>query len=64
VDSKFLSEKLKGREPSEDLGIDWEDNFRINLREIWLEVVDWIYLAHDRGTWQAHVNMVMNIQVP
>jgi len=25
--------------------------------------IDWIDLAHDRGTWQAVVNAVMNLQV-
>jgi hypothetical protein len=23
----------------------WEDNIRMDIREIWFEVVDWIYLA-------------------
>jgi hypothetical protein len=26
----------------------WEDNIRMNLREIGWEVVDWIHLAQDR----------------
>jgi hypothetical protein len=25
----------------------WEDNIRMDLREIGLEVVDWMYLAQD-----------------
>jgi hypothetical protein len=27
----------------------WEDNIRMNLREIGWEFVDWIHLAQDRG---------------
>jgi hypothetical protein len=27
----------------------WEDNIRLDLREIVWEVMDWIYLAEDRG---------------
>jgi hypothetical protein len=25
-----------------------EDNIEMNLGELWLKVMDWIYLAHDR----------------
>jgi len=31
----------------------WEDNIRIDLREIVWETVDWIHLAQDRGQWQT-----------
>jgi hypothetical protein len=27
----------------------WEDNIRMDLKEIGWEVVDWIHLAYDRG---------------
>jgi hypothetical protein len=33
----------------------------MDLREIWLEGVDLIYLAQDRDWWCAVVNMVMNL---
>jgi hypothetical protein len=42
----------------------WEDDNRINLRELEWEVVDWIYLAQDRDTLQALVNTVLNLRVP
>jgi hypothetical protein len=42
----------------------WEDNIRMDLREIGLEVVDWLYLPQYRDQWRAVVNTVMNIQVP
>jgi hypothetical protein len=29
----------------------WEDNIRMNLREVGWEGVDWIYLAQDRDQW-------------
>jgi hypothetical protein len=41
-----------------------EDNIKINLREIRLEVVDWIHLARDTDQWQAFVNTVMNRRIP
>jgi hypothetical protein len=42
----------------------WEDNIKIDLREIGFRDVDWIYLAWDRDTWRAVVNTVMNHRVP
>jgi hypothetical protein len=42
----------------------WEDNNKIDLREIGIDVVNWIWLAQDRVQWQGFVNMVMNLQVP
>jgi hypothetical protein len=39
----------------------WEDNIRIDIREIRYEGVDWIDLAHDRDQWRALVNTVMNL---
>jgi ribosome biogenesis protein Nip4 len=42
----------------------WEDNIRMELREIGWDFVDWMHLAQDRYQWQVFVNMVMNLQVP
>jgi hypothetical protein len=42
----------------------WEDNIRMDLREIGWGGMNWIYLAHDRVQWRALVNTVMNLWVP
>jgi hypothetical protein len=42
----------------------WEDNSKMDLREIGFEDVDWIHLAQDRDRWRAPVNTVMNLRVP
>jgi hypothetical protein len=42
----------------------WEDNTKMDLREIGFGDVDWFHLAQTRDTWQAPVNTVMNIRVP
>jgi hypothetical protein len=42
----------------------WEDNIKIDLREIGWDGMKWIHLAQDRGQWRALVNTVMNLQVP
>jgi hypothetical protein len=39
----------------------WEDNIKMDLREIGFEDVDW---AQDRDRWRALVNTVMNLRVP
>jgi hypothetical protein len=42
----------------------WEDNIRMDLREMGLEGFDWLHLAHDKDQWRALVNTVMNPRVP
>jgi hypothetical protein len=42
----------------------WEDNIRMDLREIGFGDVDWIQWAHDMDRWRALVNTVMNLRVP
>jgi hypothetical protein len=40
------------------------DNNKMNVREIRLGGMDWIYLAQDRDQWRAVVNAVLNLRVP
>jgi hypothetical protein len=42
----------------------WEDNIKMDLREIGFGDVDWIHWAQDRYRWRAHVTTVMNLRVP
>jgi hypothetical protein len=42
----------------------WEDNIKMDLREIVIDGANWIQLAQNRVQWWAFVNMVMNLQVP
>jgi ribosome biogenesis protein Nip4 len=42
----------------------WEDNIKMDLREIGFGDVDWIHLAQDRDRWRALMNTVMNLRVP
>jgi hypothetical protein len=42
----------------------WEDNIKIDLREIGFGDMDWFHLAQDRDWWWALVNTVMNFRVP
>jgi transcription termination factor 2 len=42
----------------------WEDNIKMDLREIGIEGVNWIHLAQDRVQWRAFVNTAMNLRDP
>jgi hypothetical protein len=60
----ILVGRPEGRRP---LGIPrrrWEDNIKMDLREIGFGDVDWIDWAQDRNRWRALVNTVMNLRVP
>jgi hypothetical protein len=61
---KVLVTKFEGKRPLGRPTHRWEDNIRMDLREIVCEGVYWIHLAQDRDQWQALVNTVMNFQVP
>jgi hypothetical protein len=42
----------------------WEDNIKMDLREIGIDGTNWIQLAQDRVKWQSCVNTVMNLRAP
>jgi hypothetical protein len=42
----------------------WEDNIKMDLREIRIDEASWIHLAQDRVQWRAWVDTVMNLRVP
>jgi len=42
----------------------WEDDIRMDLREVGCEFVDWMELAQDRDRWRALSSVVMDPRVP
>jgi hypothetical protein len=42
----------------------WEDNIKMDLKEIGIDGANWIQLALDRVQCRAFENMVMNLRVP
>jgi hypothetical protein len=42
----------------------WEDNIKLDLREIAIEGANWIRLAQDRVQWRDFVSTVINLRVP
>jgi hypothetical protein len=64
MNTKFWSENLKGRDHSEDTGVDGRKILERILGKYGEGIVDWIHLAQDRDKWQALVITVMNFRVP
>jgi hypothetical protein len=60
----ILVGKPKGKRPLGRPRHRWEDNIRMDLREIGWEGVDWMHLDQDSDQWQALVNIVRNLRVP
>jgi hypothetical protein len=42
----------------------WEDNIKMDLREIGIDGANWIQMAQDMVQWRACMNTVMNLRVP
>jgi hypothetical protein len=60
----ILVGRPEGRRPLGRPRRGWEDNNKMDLREIGFWDVDWIHLAQDMDRWRALVNAVMNLRVP
>lgn len=56
-------EKTEGKRPLGSSRSKWDDNIKIDLKVIILEVVDWIHLAQDREKWWT-VGYIKNLKVP
>jgi hypothetical protein len=60
----ILVGRPEGRRPLGSPRRRWEDNFKMDLREIGFGDADWIHWAQDRDRWGALVNTLMNLRVP
>jgi hypothetical protein len=60
----ILVGRPEGRRPLGRPRRRWEDNIKMDRREIGFGDGDWIDLAQDRDRWRALVNTVMNLRVP
>jgi hypothetical protein len=56
--------KLEGRRPLERIRHKWEDNIKMDLREVEWESMRWIGLFQGRYRCRAVVNAVVNLRVP
>jgi hypothetical protein len=60
----ILVGRPEGRRPLGRPRRRWEDNIKMDLREIGFGDVDWIHWPQDRDRWRALVNTVMSLRVP
>jgi hypothetical protein len=61
---RFLVGRPEGKRPLGSPRRRLEDNIKMDLREIGMDVSKWIQLAQDRVRWVAFVSTVMNLRVP
>jgi hypothetical protein len=61
---RVLVGRPEGRRPLGRPRRRWEDNIKMDLREIGIDVANWIRLVQDRVQWWAFVNTMMNLRVP
>jgi hypothetical protein len=61
---KVLVGRPEGKRPLGRPRRRWEDNIKMDLRDIGIDGANWIQLAQDRIQWRAFVNTVMNLRVP
>ena len=61
---RVLVEKPERRRPLGRPRRRWEDNIKMDIREVGCGCVDWMELAQDRDRWRAPVSAVMNLRVP
>ena len=60
---RVLVGKPEGKRPLERSRLRWEDNIKMDLREVGVGG-DWMELAQDKDRWRALVNTVMNLRIP
>jgi hypothetical protein len=61
---RVLVGRPEGKRPLERPRHRWEDNIKLDLREMGIGGTKWIQLAQDRVQWRVCMNTVMNFRVP
>jgi hypothetical protein len=61
---RVLVGKPEGKRPLGRSRHRWDDNIKLDLREIGIDRASLIRLARDRVQWRAFVNTVMNLRIP
>ena len=56
--------KRKGKRPPARPRRRWEDNIKMDLKEVGCESIDWIDQAQDRDRWRALVKAIVNLRFP
>jgi len=60
---RVLVGKPEGKRPLRRPRHKWEDNIKMDLKDVRCCCMDWINLAQDRDRWQTLVNAIMKLWV-
>ena len=61
---KILTGKPTGKRPLARPRRRWEDNIRMDLKELGINTRNWVDSAQDKDYWSALVNATLNLRVP
>ena len=61
---KILTDKPTGKRRLGRTRHRWEDNIRMDVKEIVVNMRNWVDSAQDRDYWRALVNAALNLRVP
>ncbi|KAJ4438523.1 hypothetical protein ANN_14468 [Periplaneta americana] len=59
---RVLVRRPEGKRPLGRPRCRWEDNIKMDLREVGYDDREWINLAQDRNQWRAYVRATMNLR--
>jgi hypothetical protein len=59
---RVLFGRPEGKRPLGRPRCRWEDNIKIDLREVGMDGANWTQVARDRVQWRAFLNTVMNLR--
>lgn len=63
MNTKFFFVRPEGKSPLGRHMTRWDDHFKVNVRKIVYQGVDWIYVTQDDEHCRGFVNSVMNFPV-
>ena len=59
-----LTGKSRGKRPLGRPRRRWEDNIRMDRKEIGISTRNWVDSTQDRDYWRALVNAALNLRIP
>jgi hypothetical protein len=60
---KIFARKLERKGPLVRAKRIWQNNIKMDVREICWYILEWMYVGEDRDLWLGVVNTVMNLPV-
>ena len=63
ISYRILVERPEGNRPLGRPRHGWEDNIKMNWKNVGRNAGIWVVLAYDRNQWRANVRAVMNLWV-